>query len=57
MKNIWGPNVKIILLILSDGGIGKLVYIPPILARASLEVGATFLMRRILEPCNWRLTT
>ena len=57
MKNIWGPNVKIILLILSDGGIGKLVYIPPILAGASLEVGATFLMRRILEPCNWRLTT
>ena len=29
--------------------------IPPILVGASLEAGATFLMRRIPEPCNWRL--
>ena len=29
--------------------------IPPILAGASPEMGATFLMRRILKPCNWRL--
>ena len=29
--------------------------IPPILAEASPEMGATFLMRKIPEPCNWRL--
>ena len=29
--------------------------IPPILAGASLEMGAIFLMRRILKPYNWRL--
>ena len=24
-------------------------------SRSSPEMGATFLMKRILEPCNWRL--
>ena len=47
-----GPNVKIILLIMSEEGTGKLVCIPPILVGASLKAGATFLMRRIPEPCN-----
>ena len=36
-----GPNVKITLLILNAGGIGRLVCIPLILARV------TFLMRKI----------
>ena len=29
--------------------------IPTILVGASLKMGVTSLMRRILEPCNWRL--
>ena len=29
--------------------------IPPILVGVNLKVGVTSLMRRILEPCNWRL--
>ena len=28
------------------------VHIPPILAGVNLKAGATFLMRRILKPCN-----
>ena len=35
----------------------RLVCTPRILARASLEAGATSLTRRILEACSWRLTT
>ena len=53
--HLWGPNDNIILLILSVEGTGRLVCIPPILVGASLQVGVTFLMRRILKPCNWRL--
>ena len=35
----------------------RLVCTPRILARASLEAGATSLTRRIPEACSWRLTT
>ena len=42
-------------LILSTRGTGRLVCIPRILVGASLEVGVTSLMRRILEVCSWRL--
>jgi len=34
----------------------RLVYIPRILIGASLEVGVTCLMERILGTCSWRLT-
>ena len=50
--HLWGPNDKIILLILSVEGTGRLVCIPPILVGASLEARATFLLRRIKKPCN-----
>ena len=47
--------MKTILSTLSKEGTGRLVCIPPILAGASPEMEATFLMRRIPEPYNWRL--
>ena len=50
-KESRGPNVKIILLILIEGGTERLVCIPPILV-ATLEVGVIFIMRKTLEPCN-----
>ena len=40
---------------MSEEGFGRLVCIPPILVRASHEVGVTSLIRRIPKPCNWRL--
>ena len=50
------PNVKISSSTLSEGGTARLVCTPRILVRASLEVGVTSLMKRILEACSWRLT-
>ena len=50
------PSAKIISLTLNAGEIVKLVYILLKLAGASLEVGVTSLMKRILEECSWRLT-
>ena len=47
--------MKTILSTLREEGTGRLMCIPPILAGASLEMGAIFLMRRILKPYNWRL--
>ena len=48
--------MKITFSILSEGGTGRLVCILPILIGANLEVGVTFLMRRIPNPCSLRLT-
>ena len=50
------PSAKIISSTLNVGEIVKLVYILLKLARASLEVGVTSLMKRILEACSWKLT-
>ena len=50
------PSAKIISLTLNAGEIVKLVYILLKLAGASLEVGVTSLMKRILDECSWRLT-
>ena len=50
-------NVRTNFSTLNEGGIARLVCIARILARASPKVGVTFLMRRILEACSWRLTT
>ena len=55
-KNLLVPSAKIISLTLKVGEIVKLVYILLKLVGASLEVGVTSLMKRILEACNWRLT-
>ena len=49
-------NVKTNFSILNEGGIGRSVCIPRILVGANLKAGVTFLMRRILEACSWRLT-
>ena len=38
------------------GGIKKLACIPRTLEEVSLKVEVTFLMKRILGACNWRLT-
>ena len=50
------PNVRISSSTLGGGGTVRLVCTPRILARASLEVGVTYLTRRIPEACSWRLT-
>jgi len=55
MQNLWGPNVKITLSILSEEEAVMLVCIPPILVRASLEMRATFPMGKIPRLCNWKL--
>ena len=49
-------NVKTNFSILNEGGIGRSACIPPILVGVNLEAGVTFLKRRILEACSWRLT-
>ena len=49
------PNIRISSPTLSGRGIVRLVRTPRILARASLEVGVTYPMRRIPEACSWRL--
>ena len=51
-KNLLVPSAKIISSTLNIREIMKLVYILLKLARASLEVGVTSLMKRILEACN-----
>ena len=51
------PNAKISFSILSEERTERLVFIPSVLVGVSLEVEVTFLMRRILEACRWRLTT
>ena len=55
-KKLLVPSIKISFSTLSKGRIGRLVYIPRILIGASLEVGVTCLMERILGTCSWRLT-
>ena len=55
MQNLWGPNVKITLSILSEEGTVMLVCIPPTLAGASPEMWATFPMGKILGFYNWKL--
>ena len=50
------PNVKISSSTLSKGRTARLVCTLGILAKASLEVGVTSLMKRIPEACSWRLT-
>ena len=54
-KNPLAPNAKIITSTLNVGETVKLVYILLKLIGASLKVGVTSLMKRILEACNWRL--
>ena len=54
-KNSLVPSAKIISSTLNIGETIKLVYILLKLVGASLEVGVASLMKRILEPCNWRL--
>ena len=49
-------NIRTNFLILNEGGTARLVCTPRILVGASLEVGVTSLMKRILEACSWRLT-
>ena len=51
-KNLLVPSAKIISLTLKVGEIVKLVYILLKLVGASLEVGVTSLMKRILEACS-----
>ena len=48
-------NVRTNFLILNEEGTARLVCTPRILVGASLEVGVTSLMKRILEACSWRL--
>ena len=55
-KNLLVPSTKIISLTLNVREIVKLVYILLKLVGASLEIGVTSLMKRILKACNWRLT-
>ena len=45
----------IIFSIFSEEETGRLVCIPTILVGTSLKMGVTSLMKRILQPCNWRL--
>ena len=48
-------NVKTNFSILNERGTARLVCTPFILVGASLEVGVTSLVWRILEACSWRL--
>ena len=50
------PNVRINFSTSSEGGIRRLACIPRTLEEVSLEVEVTFLMKRILGLCSWRLT-
>ena len=50
------PNVRISFSAINEGGIGRLACIPHTLEEVSLEVEVTFLMKRILGLCSWRLT-
>ena len=49
------PNVRINFSTSSEGGIRRLACIPRTLEEVSLEVEVTFLMKRILGLCSWRL--
>ena len=50
------PTVKTNFSISSEEGTERLVCISRIVVGANLEVGVTFLMKRTLRACNWRLT-
>ena len=50
-----GLSVKIASVILNDKGIGREVYVLPILVEAKLVVKAMFLRRRMPETCRGRL--